>query len=402
MQIQSQFPILAEQVHGMKLVYLDNAATTQKPLRVIGRIREAYLHENANVHRGVHSLSLRATEMMEQARQNVADFIDAASAEEIVFTRGTTESVNLVASTYGEQHVAAGDEVIVTIAEHHSNFVPWQQLCHRKGATLRAVPLRTNGSLDMDAYRNMLSDRTKIVAITHASNVTGIINPITDIISLAHEAGATVLVDAAQSVPHIAIDVQKLDCEFLAFSGHKVYGPTGIGVLYGKKEILEQMPPYQFGGEMIHKVSFERTTFNDIPYRFEAGTPDYVGTYALAEALDFVRDMGLDNIAAHEHELTQYALAELQKIDGLRIIGDPALDRTSVISFVIDGTHPYDVGMLIDQLGIAVRTGHHCAEPLIDSLGLPGTVRASFAIYNTIDDIDQLTAALRRVLPMLR
>ena len=386
----------------MKLVYLDNAATTQKPLRVIGRIREAYLHENANVHRGVHSLSLRATEMMEQARQNVADFIDAASAEEIVFTRGTTESVNLVASTYGEQHVAAGDEVIVTIAEHHSNFVPWQQLCHRKGATLRAVPLRTNGSLDMDAYRNMLSDRTKIVAITHASNVTGIINPITDIISLAHEAGAIVLVDAAQSVPHIAIDVQSLGCDFLAFSGHKVYGPTGIGVLYGKKEILEQMPPYQFGGEMIHKVSFERTTFNDIPYRFEAGTPDYVGTYALAEALDFVRDMGLDNIAAHEHELTQYALAELQKIDGLRIIGDPALDRTSVISFVIDGTHPYDVGMLIDQLGIAVRTGHHCAEPLIDSLGLPGTVRASFAIYNTIDDIDQLTAALRRVLPMLR
>ncbi|MBQ9439023.1 MAG: SufS family cysteine desulfurase [Paludibacteraceae bacterium] len=400
--IQSQFPILHERIHGQRLAYLDNAATTQKPLRVIERISNAYLHDNSNVHRGVHTLSLRSTEQFETARQTVAEFIGADERNEVVFTRGTTESVNLVASTYGEQNVGEGDEVIVTLAEHHSNFVPWQQLCLRKKAILRIVPLHPDCTLDMEAYENMLSEKTKIVAVAHASNVTGIVNPIDEIIRLAHNVGAKVLIDAAQTVPHIKLNVKHLDCDFLAFSGHKVYAPTGIGALYGKRHLLEQMRPYQFGGEMIKKVKTHETTFNEIPYRFEAGTPDYVGAMALAEALDFVSETGISDIAEHEHQLTQYAIRELNNIDGMRIIGSDTAQRTSVISFVIDGVHPYDLGMLIDQLGIAVRTGHHCAEPLIDSLGLTGTIRASFAVYNNIDDIDQLIAAIKKVLPMLR
>ncbi len=400
--IQSQFPILHERIHGQRLAYLDNAATTQKPLRVIERISNAYLHDNSNVHRGVHTLSLRSTEQFETARQTVAEFIGADERNEVVFTRGTTESVNLVASTYGEQNIGEGDEVIVTLAEHHSNFVPWQQLCLRKKAILRIVPLHPDCTLDMEAYKNMLSEKTKIVAVAHASNVTGIVNPIDEIIRLAHNAGAKVLIDAAQTVPHIKLNVKHIDCDFLAFSGHKVYAPTGIGALYGKRHLLEQMRPYQFGGEMIKKVKTHETTFNEIPYRFEAGTPDYVGAMALAEALDFVSETGISDIAEHEHQLTQYAIRELNNIDGMRIIGCDTAQRTSVISFVIDGVHPYDLGMLIDQLGIAVRTGHHCAEPLIDSLGLTGTIRASFAVYNNIDDIDQLIAAIKKVLPMLR
>lgn len=332
----------------------------------------------------------------------MAEFIGADERNEVVFTRGTTESVNLVASTYGEQNVGEGDEVIVTLAEHHSNFVPWQQLCLRKKAILRIVPLHPDCTLDMEAYENMLSEKTKIVAVAHASNVTGIVNPIDEIIRLAHNVGAKVLIDAAQTVPHIKLNVKHLDCDFLAFSGHKVYAPTGIGALYGKRHLLEQMRPYQFGGEMIKKVKTHETTFNEIPYRFEAGTPDYVGAMALAEALDFVSETGISDIAEHEHQLTQYAIRELNNIDGMRIIGSDTAQRTSVISFVIDGVHPYDLGMLIDQLGIAVRTGHHCAEPLIDSLGLTGTIRASFAVYNNIDDIDQLIAAIKKVLPMLR
>lgn len=401
-EIISQFPILQEDIHGHRLVYLDNAATVQKPLRVINRVRDAYLHENANVHRGVHSLSLRATRLMENARHTVADFIGAEHSEEIVFTRGTTESINLIAGTYGEQHVGEGDEVIVSLIEHHSNFVPWQQLCHRKGAVLRVVPLLEDGSLDMAAYNAMLSEKTKLVAIAHAGNVTGIINPVREMTAAAHRVGAVVVLDAAQSVPHMKIDVRALDCDFLAFSGHKIYAPTGIGVLYGKRSLLDAMPPYQFGGEMIKKVRTDVTTFNDIPYRFEAGTPDYVGAYALAEALDFVKETGLDNIARYEQELTRYAIESLETVDGLRIIGDKRLERTSVVSFVVDGVHPYDLGMLIDQLAIAVRTGHHCAEPLIDSLGLQGTVRASFAVYNTKDDVDRLVSAINKVLPMLK
>lgn len=401
-EIISQFPILQEDIHGHRLVYLDNAATVQKPLRVINRVRDAYLHENANVHRGVHSLSLRATRLMENARHTVADFIGAEHSEEIVFTRGTTESINLIAGTYGEQHVGEGDEVIVSLMEHHSNFVPWQQLCLRKGAVLRVVPLLEDGSLDMAAYNAMLSEKTKLVAIAHAGNVTGIINPVREMTAAAHRAGAVVVLDAAQSVPHMKIDVRALDCDFLAFSGHKIYAPTGIGVLYGKRSLLDAMPPYQFGGEMIKKVRTDVTSFNDIPYRFEAGTPDYVGAYALAEALDFVKETGLDNIARYEQELTRYAIENLETVDGLRIIGDKRLERTSVVSFVVDGVHPYDLGMLIDQLAIAVRTGHHCAEPLIDSLGLQGTVRASFAVYNTKDDVDRLVSAINKVLPMLK
>lgn len=401
-EIISQFPILQEDIHGHRLVYLDNAATVQKPLRVINRVRDAYLHENANVHRGVHSLSLRATRLMENARHTVADFIGAEHSEEIVFTRGTTESINLIAGTYGEQHVGEGDEVIVSLMEHHSNFVPWQQLCLRKGAVLRVVPLLEDGSLDMAAYNAMLSEKTKLVAIAHAGNVTGIINPVREMTTAAHRVGAVVVLDAAQSVPHMKIDVRALDCDFLAFSGHKIYAPTGIGVLYGKRSLLDSMPPYQFGGEMIKKVRTDVTTFNDIPYRFEAGTPDYVGAYALAEALDFVKETGLDNIARYEQELTRYAIENLETVDGLRIIGDKRLERTSVVSFVVDGVHPYDLGMLIDQLAIAVRTGHHCAEPLIDSLGLQGTVRASFAVYNTKDDVDRLVSAINKVLPMLK
>lgn len=401
-EIISQFPILQEDIHGHRLVYLDNAATVQKPLRVINRVRDAYLHENANVHRGVHSLSLRATRLMENARHTVADFIGAEHSEEIVFTRGTTESINLIAGTYGEQHVGEGDEVIVSLMEHHSNFVPWQQLCLRKGAVLRVVPLLEDGSLDMAAYNAMLSEKTKLVAIAHAGNVTGIINPVREMTAAAHRVGAVVVLDAAQSVPHMKIDVRALDCDFLAFSGHKIYAPTGIGVLYGKRSLLDAMPPYQFGGEMIKKVRTDVTTFNDIPYRFEAGTPDYVGAYALAEALDFVKETGLDNIARYEQGLTRYAIENLETVDGLRIIGDKRLERTSVVSFVVDGVHPYDLGMLIDQLAIAVRTGHHCAEPLIDSLGLQGTVRASFAVYNTKDDVDRLVSAINKVLPMLK
>ncbi len=399
--IIAQFPILGERVNGHRFVYLDNAATTQKPRRVLDSLLDVYERHNGNVHRGVHSMSNSATRMFEGSRGIVAQFIGSAP-EEVIFTRGTTESINLVASTYGMEHVGKGDEVIVSLMEHHSNFVPWQQLCERRGATLRVVPLTIDGSIDYEAYKSMLTPRTKVVAIAHAGNVTGVINPVREIISEAHKAGAKVLIDAAQSVPHIAIDVKDLDCDFLVFSGHKIYAPTGIGVLYGKREILDAMPPYQYGGEMIRKVRIESTSFNDVPYRFEAGTPDYAGAIALGEALRFVSEIGLDAIARHEQELTRYALDALSAIEGLHIIGGANAARTSVISFVIDDVHPYDLGMLIDHFGVAVRTGHHCAEPLIDSLGLLGTVRASFAVYNTQDDIQQLVKAINKVLPMLR
>ncbi|MBR1630371.1 MAG: cysteine desulfurase [Paludibacteraceae bacterium] len=400
-QIRQDFPILTERVYNHPLVYLDNAATTQKPQCVIDRIVAAYTHCNANIHRGVHYMSLRATEYHEQARQTVADFISAASPEDIVFTRGTTEAINLAAFSYGEQFVHEGDEIIVSQAEHHSNFVPWQMLCERKHAVLRVIPLLDNGHLDMQAFSRMLCDRTRLVAVAHVSNVTGIINPVDEIIRMAHERGIHVLIDGAQSAPHLPIDVQRMDCDFFAFSAHKLYGPAGVGVLYGRHDLLDQMPPYQGGGEMIKTVTINRTTYNELPYKFEAGTPDYVGSTALAEAIRYIRQIGWEQIEQHEAGLVRYAEQRIREIDGVRVIGETD-HRIGVISFVVEGTHPYDVGELLDKLGFAVRTGHHCAQPLIDRYALPGTVRISFGIYNTHDEIDAFAAALKRVVSMLR
>lgn len=406
-KIRKDFPILAREVYGKPLVYLDNAATTQKPLCVLDAMRDEYLNVNANVHRGVHYLSQQATELHEQARETVRAFIHAKSTTEIVFTRGTTEGLNLVANTFGDEFMQEGDEVIVSTVEHHSNIVPWQLVAHRKGIRLRVIPMKDDFTLDLDAYRQLFNEKTKIVSVTHVSNVLGTVNPVKEMIRIAHEHGVPVMVDGAQSTPHFRVDMQDLDCDFFVFSGHKIYGPTGIGVLYGKEEWLDKLPPYQGGGEMIGHVSFEHTTFERPPLKFEAGTPDYVASHGLAVALDYVSSIGMDNIEAHEQELTRYALAQLSTINDMRIFGPActsdgvaggaANTHDAVISFLVGNIHPMDMGTLLDRLGIAVRTGHHCAQPLMDRLGILGTVRASFAVYNTKEEIDALVAGIKRV-----
>ena len=398
-KVRADFPILEQQVYGKPLVYLDNAATTQKPRAVIDAMAEEYYTVNANVHRGVHYLSQRATDLHEGSREAVRQFIHAASTREIIFTRGTTESINLVAACFGEQFMHEGDEVIVSVMEHHSNIVPWQLLASRKGIKLRVIPMTDKGELELEAYEQLFNEHTRIVSVAHVSNVLGTVNPVQRIIQIAHAHGVPVLIDAAQSVPHLAVDVQQLDADFLAFSGHKIYGPTGIGVLYGKEEWLEKLPPYQGGGEMIGHVSFEHTTFNELPFKFEAGTPDFVGTTGLAAALHYVEQIGIDEIAAYETSLTDYALQQLRAIPDMRIIGE-APERGAVISFLVGDIHPFDMGTLLDRLGIAVRTGHHCAQPLMQRLGIEGTLRASFSFYNTMEEVDALVAAVRRVSQM--
>ena len=399
-KIRKDFPILGREVYGRPLVYLDNAATTQKPLCVLDAMRDEYLNVNANVHRGVHYLSQQATDLHEAARESVRQFINAQKTEEIVFTRGTTEAINLVATAFCESQMQMGDEVLVTEMEHHSNIVPWQLQAMKRGIAVRHLPMTNDGRLIFcDDIATYLTERTKLVSVTHVSNVLGTINPVADIIRIAHERGIPVLVDAAQSAPHMKIDVQTLDCDFLAFSGHKMYGPTGIGVLYGKEVWLEKLPPYQGGGEMIDKVTWERTTFERLPFKFEAGTPDYVASHGLATAIKYMEAIGLDDIEAHEKALTQYALAHLQTIDGLVVYG-PQENRDAVVSFNVGTIHHLDIGTLLDRLGIAVRTGHHCAQPLIDRLDISGTVRASFALYNTCEEIDTLVSGLRRVIQM--
>ena len=400
---RDDFPILSRTVYDRPLVYLDNAATTQKPRCVVEAMMEEYYNVNANVHRGVHFLSQKATDLHEQARETVRDFINARTSSEIIFTRGTTESINLLAYSFGEAFMQEGDEVLISEMEHHSNIVPWQILSERKGLKIKVIPITDDGQIDISTYRSILEQSTKIrlVCVTHVSNVLGTVNPIKEIISMAHEQGIPVLVDGAQSTPHFKVDVQELDCDFFAFSGHKIYGPTGVGVLYGKEKYLEQMPPYQGGGEMIQKVSFEKTTFNQLPYKFEAGTPDYVGTHALATAINYVDHIGMNQILKHEQELTAYALQQLRTIDNMQIYGHPENHPgDAVISFNIKGIHHLDLGTLLDRLGIAVRTGHHCAEPLIHRLGIEGTVRASFALYNTKEEVDALVQGIQRVVKM--
>ena len=422
--VREDFPILQRQVYGRPLVYLDNAATTQKPRCVVEAISDEYYNVNANVHRGVHFLSQQATELHEQSRETVRRFLNARSTFEILFTRGTTESINLLAFSFGEAFCRAGDEIVVSEMEHHINIVPWQMLCERKQMNLRVIPMHDDFTLDLAAYRSLLNERTRLVSVTHVSNVLGTVNPVGEIIAEAHRHDIPVLIDGAQSTPHFAIDVQALDCDFFAFSGHKTYGPTGVGVLYGKERWLEPLPPYQGGGEMIKNVTFERTTYNDLPYRFEAGTPDYVGTHSLAVALDYLTALGMDRIHAYESELGQYALTQLSQIENINIYGCGALSTPlpavgipprpserglggeagqgggSVLSFNLPGIHHLDLGTLLDRLGIAVRTGHHCAEPLMRRLGVEGTVRASFAFYNTHDDVDALVAGIQRVRQM--
>ena len=398
-KIRQDFPILSRTVYGRPLIYLDNAATTQKPRCVVEAISEEYYSVNANVHRGVHFLSQQATDLHEAAREAVRRFIHARSTSEIVFTRGTTESINLVAGSFGEAFLREGDEIIVSEMEHHSNIVPGQLLQERKGVRLRVIPVSDSGELDLQAFASMLSGRTRLVSIAHVSNVLGTVNPVADIVRLAHEAGARVLVDGAQSTPHIPVDMQALDADFYAFSGHKLYGPTGIGVLYGKEELLRQLPPYQGGGEMIKHVRFSGTDYEDPPLRFEAGTPDYIGTHALARALDYIGQIGLDRIADHEHRLLAYATERLSAIPGLRIFGR-APQKSAVLSFLVGDIHPFDTGTLLDRLGIAVRTGHHCAQPLMDRYGISGTVRASFAFYNTTEEIDTLAEGIERIRKM--
>lgn len=398
-EIRKEFPILERTVYGKPLIYLDNGATTQKPKSVIEAIVDEYYSVNSNVHRGVHYLSQQATELHEASREAVRKFINAAKTEEIIFTRGTTESINLIASSFGEAFLNAGDEVIVSTMEHHSNIVPWQLLEQRKGIKLRVIPISDEGEILIDEYKKLFSEKTKLVSVMHISNVLGTVNPIKEMISIAHSHNVPFLVDAAQSIPHTKVDVQDLDADFLVFSGHKVYAPTGVGVLYGKEKWLDKIPPYQGGGEMIKTVSFEKTTFNELPFKFEAGTPDYVGTTGLMKALQFVEAVGIDNIAKHEHELTQYALSLLTQIPNLRVIGN-ASERSSVISFVVEGIHHFDLGTLLDRLGIAVRTGHHCAQPLMKRLGIDGTTRASFAVYNTKSEVEALASGMERVIKM--
>ena len=395
-KIREDFPILSRKIYGKPLVYLDNGATTQKPRCVVEAIVDEYYSVNANVHRGVHFLSQQATELHEAAREKVRDFINAKSTNEIVFTRGTTESINLLATSFGEAFINEGDEIIVSEMEHHSNIVPWQMLAERCGASIRVIPIDDKGELLLDEYEKLFTEKTRIVCVTHVSNVLGTINPVKRIVDIAHQHGVPVLVDGAQSAPHMKIDVQDIGCDFFAFSGHKIYGPTGVGVLYGKEDLLDKLPPYQGGGEMIQNVSFEKTTFNELPYKFEAGTPDYVGTNSLAKALDYVSAIGMDNIFAYEHELTRYATEQLSNIEGMRIFGQSE-NKDAVISFLVRDIHHLDMGTLLDRLGIAVRTGHHCAQPLMTHYGIEGTVRASFGIYNTKEEIDVLVAGIKRV-----
>ena len=399
-KVRESFPILSRTVYGKPLIYLDNGATTQKPLCVLDAMREEYLNVNANVHRGVHWMSQQATDLHEAARETVRKFINARSTTEIVFTRGTTECLNLVASSFTEGCMQAGDEVIVSTMEHHSNIVPWQLQEQRKGIVLKVIPMTDEGELLLEEYEKLFTERTKLVSVTQVSNVLGTVNPIKEMIRIAHEHGVPVVVDGAQSVPHFAVDVQDLDCDFLAFSGHKVYGPTGVGVLYGKEEWLDRLPPYQGGGEMIERVSFEKTTFERPPLKFEAGTPDYIATHGLATALDYVTSLGMDNILAHEQDLTRYALQQLREIEGMHIYGHRNDSGDAVISFNVGDIHHMDLGTLLDQLGIAVRTGHHCAQPLMDRLGILGTVRASFGLYNTREEVDALVAGIKRIAMM--
>ena len=393
-KIREDFPILDREVYGKPLIYLDNGATTQKPRQVVEAITDEYYSVNANVHRGVHFLSQQATELHEASRETVRRFINARSSNEIVFTRGTTESINLLASSFADSQMKEGDEVIVSVMEHHSNIVPWQLQAARKGIVLKVIPMNDRGELLLDEYEKLFSERTKLVSFAHVSNVLGTVNPAKEMIATAHAHGVPVLIDGAQSVPHMKVDVQDLDADFFAFSGHKIYGPTGVGVLYGKEEWLDKLPPYQGGGEMIQSVSFEKTTFNELPFKFEAGTPDYIGTTALAKALDYVSAIGMENIAAHE--LTLYAMQRLKEINGMRIFGE-AEHKSSVISFLVGNIHHLDMGTLLDRLGIAVRTGHHCAQPLMIRMGIEGTVRASFGLYNTKEEIDMLAAGIERV-----
>ena len=398
-KIRQDFPILSREVYGKPLIYLDNAATTQKPLSVLDAMRDEYLNVNANVHRGVHYLSQQATDLHEAAREKVRQFINARKTEEIVFTRGTTEAINLVASSFCESQMQAGDEVLVTEMEHHSNIVSWQLQAQKRGIVVRHLPITDDGRLDLSSLTSHLTSRTKLVSVAHVSNVLGTVNPVEEIIKIAHEHGIPVLVDGAQSAPHFKVDVQTMDCDFFAFSGHKMYGPTGIGVLYGKEEWLEKLPPYQGGGEMIDKVTWEKTTFERLPFKFEAGTPDYVATHGLAKAIEYIDAIGFEAIQQHEQELTCYCMEQLQTIDGMKIYG-LAEGRDAVVSFNVGDIHHLDMGTLLDRLGIAVRTGHHCAQPLMDRLGISGTVRASFALYNTKEEIDTLVAGIRRVSQM--
>ena len=399
-KIRKDFPILDVQVNGKRLVYLDNAATTQKPKRVIDALVKYYSEENSNVHRGVHFLSDKATTLYENSRKTIAEFINAGKPEELIFVRGTTEAINLVASSYGEVSVGKGDEVIVSHLEHHSNIVPWQILCERKGASLKVIPVNDSGELDIEAYRKLLSSKTKIVAVNQISNSLGTVNPVREIIRLAHDAGAVVIIDGAQAVQHTNVDVRELDADFYAFSGHKMYGPTGIGILYGKEKLLDSMPPYQGGGDMIKNVSFEKTTYNELPYKFEAGTPDISGAIVLSEAVNYIKEIGIENIAGHERELLEYGTSKLNEIDGFRLVGN-AKEKASVISFLFDGIHPYDTGAILDKMGIAVRTGLHCTEPLMKRFGIPGTVRASIAMYNTKEEIDALVNGVIKAKKML-
>lgn len=394
--IRRDFPILSTTVYDRPLVYLDNAATTQKPLCVLDAMRHEYLNANANVHRGVHYLSQQATELHEAARETVRRFINAGKTEEVIFTRGTTESINLVASSFCEEFMKEGDEIIVSVMEHHSNIVPWQLQAARRGVAVRVIPMNDEGELDMEAYADMFTERTKIVSVAHVSNVLGTVNPVREMIRIAHSHGVPVLIDGAQSTPHFKVDVQELDCDFFAFSGHKIYGPTGIGVLYGKEEWLERMPPYQGGGEMIESVTFEKTVFQSLPFKFEAGTPDYIATHGLAVALDYVNDIGLENISSHERELTSYCMEQMRSIDGIALFGTSE-HKDAVVSFLVGDIHHLDMGTLLDRLGIAVRTGHHCAQPVMQRYGIQGAVRASFAMYNTREEIDALVEGVRRV-----
>lgn len=398
-KVREDFPILSRQIYGKPLVYFDNGATTQKPLCVLDAMRNEYLNVNANVHRGVHYLSQQATDLHEAARETVRKFINAPKVEEVIFTRGTTESLNLVVSSFGDRFLSEGDEVIVSVMEHHSNIVPWQLLAAKKGIAIKVIPMTDEGDVIMEEYEKLFNEKTRIVSITQVSNVLGTINPVKEMIRIAHEHEVPVMVDGAQSTPHMKVDVQDLDCDFFAFSGHKIYGPTGIGVLYGKEKWLDDMPPYQGGGEMIESVSFEKTTFEKLPFKFEAGTPDYVATHGLATALNYVTELGLDNVFAHEQELTRYAMEQMKDIPGMRLFGT-SQHKDAVISFLVGDIHHLDMGTLLDRLGIAVRTGHHCAEPLMHRLGISGTVRASFALYNTKEEVDALIAGIKRVSQM--
>lgn len=400
-KIRKEFPVLHQQVNGRELVYLDNAATNQKPKRVIDALVEYYSGYNANIHRGIHTLAEKATKAYEQTRETAKDFIHAVSSEEIIFTRGVTESINLVAATYGKAFVKEGDEIIISGLEHHSNIVPWQFVCEEKKATLKVIPVTAEGELDMDVFKQHLSSRTRIVAVNHASNSLGTINPVKEIIRLAHEAGAVVLIDGAQAGAHITIDVQDLDCDFYCLSSHKMYGPTGAGILYGKKELLEKMPPYQGGGEMIREVTFEKTTYNDLPYKFEAGTPNIAGVIAFRHAMEFILEQGRENIAAHEKSLLDYATGRISKLESVTPVGTAA-NKVGVVAFTVKGIHHFDVGQMLDARGIAVRTGHHCTQPLMDFYGIEGTVRASFAVYNTKKEIDQLVEGLERIINFMK